>query len=264
MYFGARAHSLDDIEFLAQAGFKFAEIDWKDPRLLSTQLAELEALQDKYSIAYLAHGPNERNPFDVDEIIEVMGPTVCQLLNLAPELGITLHTQHLWLDPRFMSAEAIARKLDLLETWMEHAARASVTLCIENLSEHADHFAPAFQRLPGLCMTLDLGHGEILSQPNASFGFIACFPDRIRHVHLHDNHGGSEVKDDLHLPIGEGHIDFTAILRELRAAGYDSGLSFEIGLDYVEQSRDAIREMWNAVVKPECAGMTEIEKRGVL
>ncbi len=246
MYFGARAHSLDEIKFLAEAGFEFAEIDWKNPRLLSTQLAELEALQDKYSIIYLAHGPNERNPFDVDEIIEVMGPTVCQLLTLAPELGITLHTQHLWLDPRFMSAEAITRKLNLLETWMKQAARAGVTLCIENLSEHADHFAPAFRRLPELCMTLDLGHGEILSQPNAAFDFIARFPDRIRHIHLHDNHGGSEVKDDLHLPIGKGHIDFAAILRELRAAGYDDGFSFEVKLEHVEQSRDTIHEMWNA------------------
>lgn len=245
MYFGARAYSLDAVGFLAEAGFKFAELDWKDPRLLSTQLAELTALRDRYGIVYLAHGPNERNPFDVDEIIEVMGPTVCQLLGLAPELGITVFTQHLWLDPRFMSAEAIARKLDLLETWVEHAVRAGVALCIENLSEHADHFAPAFQRLPDLCMTLDLGHGEILSQPNAAFGFIARFPDRIRHVHLHDNHGGTEVKDDLHLPIGEGSIDFAAILRELRAAGYDGGLSFELKPECVEQSRDAIRKMWN-------------------
>ena len=246
MVFGARAYSLDQIAFLAGAGFDFAEIDWKDPRLLSAQLAELAMLQEKHGIAYLAHGPNERSPFDLDEIAGVMGPTVCQLLSLAPELGITLHTQHLWLDPRFMGAEAIARKLDVLETWVEHAARAGVTLCIENLSEHADHFAPAFGRLLELGMTLDLGHGQILSQPNAAFDFIARFPGRIRHVHLHDNHGGTGVEDDLHLPVGEGSIDFAAILRDLRTAGYDGGFSFEIKAAYVEQSRDAVREMWNA------------------
>lgn len=244
--FGARAYSLDGIKYLAETGFTFAEIDWKDPRVVSAELAQLVALQDRYGIVYLAHGPNERNPFDIDGIVEVMGPTVCQLLGLAPKLGIALYTQHLWLDSRFMSAEAIARKLDVLETWTEHAARAGVTLCIENLSEHADHFAPAFRRLPALCMTLDLGHGEILSRPNAAFDFIARFPDRIRHVHLHDNHGGTEVKDDLHLPVGEGSIDFAAILRELRAAGYDGGFSFELQPEHVVQSRDAIREMWNA------------------
>jgi sugar phosphate isomerase/epimerase len=245
MYFGARAYSLGGIEFLAERGFEFAEIDWKDPHFLSAKLAELATLQDRYGIVYLAHGPNEHSPFDVDEIVDVMEPTVCRLLSLAPGLGITLYTQHLWLDPRFMSAEAIARKLDVLETWLEHAARAGVTLCIENLSEQADHFAPAFRRLPGLCMTLDLGHGEILSQPNASFDLIGRFPDRIRHVHLHDNHGGSGVKDDLHLPIGKGCIDFAAILRELRIAGYDGGFSFEVRLEHVEQSRSTVRKMWD-------------------
>jgi sugar phosphate isomerase/epimerase len=247
MRYGARAYSFDDIRSLANAGFDFAEIDWKAPDLVSIQLAELARLRDKYAIDYLAHGPNERNPFDVDEIVEVMGPAVCRLLGLASDLGIALYTQHLWLDPRFMSAEAIDRKLGLLATWVEHAARAGVTLCIENLSEHAAHFAPAFLRLPGLCMTLDLGHGEILSTPNASFDHIACFPDRIRHVHLHDNHGGSGVKDDVHLPIGAGRIDFAAILRELWRAGYDGAFSFEVGLDYVDQSRDAVREIWRAI-----------------
>lgn len=245
MVFGARAYSLDAVEFLAEAGFEFAEIDWKDPRLASAELAELATLRDRYGIGYLAHGPNERDPFDVDEIIAGMGPSVCQLLDLAPKLGITVYTQHLWLDPRFMSAEAIARKLDVLETWGKHAIRAGVTLCIENLSEHAEHFAPAFRRLPELRLTLDLGHGEILSRPNAAFDFVARFPDRIRHVHLHDNHGGTEDKDDLHLPIGEGSIDFAAILRELQATGYDGGLSFELTPAHVEQSRDTIREMWN-------------------
>ncbi|MCP4544286.1 MAG: sugar phosphate isomerase/epimerase [Chloroflexi bacterium] len=244
--FGARAYSLDAIKFLAKAGFEFAEIDWKDPQIVSATLADLAVLQDRYGIVYLAHGPNEGNPFDVDEIVEVMGPTVCQLLSLAPELDITLYTQHLWLDPRFMSTEAITRKLEVLEMWVEHAARAGVTLCIENLSEHANHFAPAFRRLPALCMTLDLGHGQILSRPNAAFDFIAHFPDRIRHVHLHDNHGGTEVKDDLHLPIGEGSVDFATILRELRAVGYGGGFSFELQTEFIEPGRDVIQEIWNA------------------
>jgi sugar phosphate isomerase/epimerase len=237
---------LDDVEFLARAGFEFAEIDWKDPRLVETELAELARLQDRYTIAYLAHGPNEGDPFDVDELVAGMGPRVCRLLSLAPALGITLYTQHLWLDPRFVPAGTIARKVDLLETWVEHAARAGVILCIENLSEHADHLARAFQRMPALCMTLDLGHGEIQSRRNAAFGFVARFPDRIRHVHLHDNHGGTSVRDDLHLPIGAGSIDFAAILRDLWAAGYDGGFSFEVKLEHVEQGRDAIHSMWCA------------------
>jgi sugar phosphate isomerase/epimerase len=242
---------LDDVVYLAEAGFDFAEVDWRDPHLVCPQLPALAALRDKYGIAYLAHGPNERDPFDVDEIAEVMGPTVCQLLDLAPELGITIYTQHLWLDPRFVRPEAIARKLDVLDVWVERARRAGVTLCIENLSEHADHFASAFRELPALRMTLDLGHGEILSQPNAAFGFVTRFPARIHHVHLHDNRGGNTVKDDLHLPIGGGSIDFPGILCALSRAGYDRGLSFEVRREYVESCRDAVREMWGAAGQDE-------------
>lgn len=247
MYFGARAYSLNDVEFLAKAGFAFAEIDWKDPHSARTNVAQLAILKEKYGIAYLAHGPSERRPFDVDEI-EVMGPIVGELLKLGPELGIALHTQHLWFDPRFVGAEVIARKLDLLERWVEEAGRSGITLCIENLSETADHMAPAFQRLPELCMTLDVGHGAILSRPNASFGFIACFANRIRHVHLHDNNGGSSVKDDLHLPIGEGCVDFVAILGQLRAKGYEGGFGLEVALEHVKRGREVVQGMWGAEV----------------
>ena len=44
MHIGARAHSVDDVAFLAEAGYGFAEIDWKDPALLHTQQAELASL----------------------------------------------------------------------------------------------------------------------------------------------------------------------------------------------------------------------------
>lgn len=245
MHIGARAHSVAEVEFLAQAGFSFAEIDLRDPALVRQQQRELAALRDRYGIAYLAHGPNEGNPFDVGTIARVLGPAVCELLKMAAELGIGLYTQHLWLDARFVGAEVLAGKVDLLETWLDCAGRAGVDLCIENLSEHADHFAPAFERLPGLCLTLDLGHGQILSPCNAAFGLIARFPDRVRHVHLHDNRGGDTVRDDLHLPIGQGCVDFSSILGALRAIGYDAGLCLEVGFEHVAEGREVIQGLWS-------------------
>jgi len=244
MQFGARAFSLDDIEFLAESDFAFAEIEWRDPDLVRAQMDDLSLLGEKYSLDYLGHGPNEGDPSDLESIANVLGPLVCELIQLAPALGVRLYTQHLWLDPRFLSAEVIARKLEVLEGWLECAQRAGVLLCIENLSEHAGHFALAFERLPELGLTLDLGHGQILSQSNAAYGFIERFPGRIRHLHLHDNHGGDGVQADLHLPIGEGRVDFTGILRELRATGYDGGFCFEVKLEQVEAGREAVQRWW--------------------
>jgi sugar phosphate isomerase/epimerase len=243
MRFGARAYSPQGARRVAEAGFDFVEIDWKDPRALRAQWSELEEVQDRYAVVYLAHGPSEQNPFDIAQIVDELGPLVCKLLLLAQRAGIALYTQHLWLDPRFVSDGVIAHKLDLLETWLEVAQRAGVVFCIENLSEHADHFAPAFRRMPALAMTLDLGHGEILSEPNAAFGFVARFPERIRHVHLHDNHGGKGVKDDLHLPVGEGRVDFQGVLRALQGAGYAGGFSFEVDLEHAVAGREAISSL---------------------
>jgi sugar phosphate isomerase/epimerase len=247
MYLGARAYCLDDVEFLAEAGFDLAEIDWRDPDLVHPQLDELAALRDKYDIAYLAHGPKEGNPFTTDHHATWLEPTVNQLLDLAGETGIPLYTQHLWLDARFVSAEVLAAKVDLLGRWAERAQQAGVMLCIENLSEHARHFICAFARVPDLGLTLDLGHGQILAPEdtgNASFDLIARFTDRIRHVHLHDNNGGDRSKDDLHLPLGRGKVDFAGILRALRATGYDGGFSLEVKLEHVEKGREVVRAMW--------------------
>jgi sugar phosphate isomerase/epimerase len=241
MQFGARAYSLEDVKFLAEAGFAFAEIDWKDYTLVTTELSQLSKLHETYGIAYLAHGPNELNTFKFDEVFEVK---VCQLIELASQLGITIYTQHLWMDPRFIQPDIIAKKQDLLKRWVETAARYAITLCIENLSEQAEHFAPAFQHIPKLRMTLDLGHGELLSTSNnTSLQFIEQFADRIHHVHLHDNLGGTGVKDDLHLPIGKGKIDFATILKNLRLSGYKRGYSLELKIEYVEQGRETIINM---------------------
>ena len=40
MQFGARAYSLEDIKFLAEAGFDFAEIDWKEYTLVTAELSQ--------------------------------------------------------------------------------------------------------------------------------------------------------------------------------------------------------------------------------
>ena len=252
MQFAARAHCLDDITFLAQAEFELAEIDLLEPDVVRSQMKELAALRDRTGIGYLAHGPKEGNPFTTEHHGPVLGPKVDQLIDLAGELGIPVYTQHLWLDARFMPPKILDAKVKLLARWTKRAQQAGVTLCIENLSEHAAHFAPAFEQIPALRMTLDLGHGQILppTSPsggtvNAAFELIAQHAERIRHVHLHDNHGGERSRDDLHLPLGEGCVDFCGILHVLHTAGYAGAFSLELGLEHVEHGRVLVRELWD-------------------
>jgi sugar phosphate isomerase/epimerase len=246
--FGARTHNLGEVERAVEHSFEIAEIDWKDPAQIRNDWDALRALQKRHNMTFLAHGPNEKDRFDADEITEHMAPRICRLLDLASGMGIHTYTQHLCLDGRSLNEETVRRKIDVLELWSRYATERGIAFCLENLSEHAHHFAPAFERIPELHMTLDVGHAELLTETNTSMGFIENHPDRIHHVHLHDNRGGSSSKSDLHLPIGEGSIDIFGILKKLLASGYEGILSFEVQLARMDECRDAVLEMMGHIL----------------
>jgi len=67
--------------------------------------------------------------------------------------------------------------------------------------------------------------------------FIERFYDRIGHIHANDNFG----KEDNHLPIGTGTIDFLKIIKALKQIGYDETVTFEVfskDRDYLRISRE--------------------------
>lgn len=77
---------------------------------------------------------------------------------------------------------------------------------------------------PNIGMTLDIGHGSTVGQ-NA-VAFLGEVYEKVRHVHMHDNHG---VWDE-HLPLGKGNIDYRAFSKALAAGGYDGVVTFEFTL----------------------------------
>jgi sugar phosphate isomerase/epimerase len=73
-----------------------------------------------------------------------------------------------------------------------------------------------------------MGHAQILAKTNRSRGILEAFPDRVRHLHVHDNRGGQTPGDDLHLPIGEGAIDFLPLFGKLREIEYSGTMTLEL------------------------------------
>jgi sugar phosphate isomerase/epimerase len=77
---------------------------------------------------------------------------------------------------------------------------------------------------------------------------LEAFGPRLRHVHLHDNKGGSA---DLHLPLGAGTLDAARYVRCLKAAGYDGTITLEVftpDRQFFVYSRDVLRRLWNEAV----------------
>jgi sugar phosphate isomerase/epimerase len=237
---GGRAHSIEQIHELGKLGYPFAEISLYVPEDVERELDELLRLKAFYGITYIAHYPNEDDAFDAKILEERFVPRMKRLFDLSGALGITKGTFHFWMDERYVSHEAASRKIELASEMVASAANAGVILCIENLSERYYNFMPMFDYVPDLKMTLDIGHGQLLSRENTSFGFIEnCFP-WIEHVHVHDNRGGKSPKDDIHLPLGEGAVDYRRIFSLLAEKGYESTMTMEVKLPDMEKTKDAI------------------------
>jgi sugar phosphate isomerase/epimerase len=245
MLIGGRAHSLEEATRVGQAHFDFAEINLLHLHQSFQEIPSLLRLKDQYNLSYLVHGPEEGSPFDCAQLRDSLLPQIKDLVAFAAELDAPLITAHFWLDGRYIEPPVLREKLTILEQMLMLAREKGITFCLENLSERTCDFDAAFHIFPDLGMTLDIGHGELLSPENTAYHFIETFPDRIRHIHIHDNHGGNSPGDDLHLPLGEGSINFKPILSALCKIGYNRTITLEVPPPLFVQQRQKLLSMLN-------------------
>jgi sugar phosphate isomerase/epimerase len=213
------------------------------PEAFSAHIPSYRRLMDELGMGYLCHGPREGDPNDIRSLETRYLPKLKKVLSLMPKLDMRCLTIHLWMDPRFVTEDAILYKAGFLKRVVKRAGDNGITLCIENLSETADHLCGAFAAVPHLHMTLDLGHAQLLTHRNTSHGLINRFSDRIGHVHIHDNRGGNSPDDDLHLPLGEGVVDFEAIFRRLNRAGYDKTMTLELTVPEIKANLPHVKRL---------------------
>ena len=240
---GGTARSPEEVMSLYDLGLQFAEIPINHPSKFMPLVPIYGSLQKDLGLYYLCHGPKEGDPNDVEALHNVYLPKVMDLFPIMQSLSMSLLTVHLWLDRRFVKKESLPSKLDILKSIVAKAAEYDITVCIENLSEEAADMEQAFREIPSLKMTLDLGHAELLCEKNRSPGFLEKHPDRIRHVHLHDNRGGNSYTDDLHLPPGEGVIDFKGLFEALHRIRYDHTVTLELKPHEIKKCLVYVREL---------------------
>jgi len=143
-------------------------------------------------------------------------------LELAKRLGVDKAVVHF-----FTRGEiAFDEKIAILDRLHKKAIEDGITLCLENTEESVNELKKVFARIPRLKFCLDVGHANLFS--NNPLDFVEAFSDRLTHIHISDNRGGDSEKDDLHLPPGDGAIDFQRIFSELKAINYDQTLTLEL------------------------------------
>jgi sugar phosphate isomerase/epimerase len=143
----------------------------------------------------------------------------------------------------------LAEKIRALKEIVEYGRKNSVAINLENLSETAEDFEPVINQVPDLGLTLDVGHANLDGSENKSIPIIEKFGKLIRHVHLHDNRGGQSKDDDLHLPIGDGTVDFQGIMASLLRAGYQGTMTLEVRQGFQGAGRISVEALVNEINK---------------
>jgi len=225
---GGTARSPEDVAMLYDLGLDFAEVSLKDMSNFARSISDFIELRSKTNLFYLCHGPNEGDPNDATSLREHYLPRILEILDIMLILNMSLLTLHLWVDHRFVKAPVIDFKIDLLREIIDKARERNITICLENLSEDCKDLDKVFKALSHLYLTLDIGHAQLLRHKTVAFDLIMAYFQKIRHLHLHDNMGGNSVNDDLHLPVGEGTVDFQGILGTLKELGYKGTATLEL------------------------------------
>ena len=136
--------------------------------------------------------------------------------------------------------------LESVRDLLSAARKVGVNATIENglhpfpfLMKTADDFVCFYKDLgeTNLGITFDLGHANVNNQINE---FFEKLPERIVHVHLHDNHG----KTDEHLGLGDGNIDWQKTVRAFKKIDFKGTLVVESAKN-VEESIQKLKMLLN-------------------
>jgi len=145
--------------------------------------------------------------------------------------------------------QAFEYALDSFARCAPVAADCGVRICVENVQLRSNEVITSFAdhlRLvdgigqPSVVCALDTGHANVNGgiQP-----CIKAFGPRLRHIHLHDNHG----EKDEHLEVGKGAIRFAEFSRFLQTFPDVISLETRSPTDphgAVLRSRDDIAKLW--------------------
>lgn len=243
---------LKEIEWIAGAGFEFVDLTLEPP-LAAAARVDVSGIRSALEahhlnvIGHTAYYLPLASPFEslrraaVDELklcLEVFAGVGVRWMNLHPDRQAPLH------DRKFV----IDRNLQTIRDLLPRAREVNVGLMIENLPGSFNtvrQLSELLEPVPELGLHLDIGHANLHVDYNTTDELLAAYGSRLRHVHLHDNKGGSA---DLHLPLGAGTLETAHYVRSLQSSGYDGTITLEVFTPdrrHLSYSREVLRRLWD-------------------
>jgi sugar phosphate isomerase/epimerase len=205
------------------------------------KVARLGRLLQKKQIPVTAHGPvHDMNPGSLDVIVrDYTRHCYFKTLAVCHSLGAKSLVLHLGLNPLLPDAALSSWLEESVRVWrplVELVRQLGMTIRLENMFVPTPRFIIALKDALGadvVKVCFDIGHFNVYSDASLSQWLDELGPD-IEEVHLNDNTG----RDDEHLGLGKGTINFRRFFRELAARRIRPQFTLEMTSDKFQESID--------------------------
>lgn len=244
-------HDLDEeLELIAREGFDFVDLTLEPDRAMP---ADLDAAAVRRRLRETGLGAVGHTAF----YLPIVGPIPAlkeaafgyfrECADFCAAIGAKLINVHPFTRIPLYGREWIAqRHVEVLGELLAMAESRGLRLMLENMPPYFNQpgdLRPVFQALPGLGFHLDVGHANLEVPVNIAGKLLDALHDRLAHVHINDNFG----REDLHLPLGAGRINWPWVARTLRRHGYDGTVTLEIfspDRGYLLASKEKWERIW--------------------
>jgi len=242
IYFGYPTSSIKDtpgeLALIRKSGFDYAELYMEQPCALPSILMKKRSVVIK-ELKLFRYPPKAHAPYWADlggmhDIIrEAWIAEGKNIIKVAERLGIKDLTFHSYsfgqcTKERKYVEIIVKNHIETLNVLVKYGKKNGVSILLENtwgprsISQFRD-FKKIVDNVPGLFVTLDIGHAFIVGGINNIRDHMLTFGDKIQHMHFHDNLG----KEDDHLSLGKGSIPFERVIAEIRKINYNKTITIE-------------------------------------
>lgn len=254
MLIGAMNHPAHDviaeIEWIAGLHLDFLDLTLEPPAAASWRVDPhaVRAALERHGLEVIGHTAYYL-PLDsaIEEIRQAALVELRRCIDVFSAIGVRWMNIHPGsYTPMHGRSFYIQRNLESLQELLPYGRARRVGLMIENLPGNFNsvrQLGDLLDPLPELGLHLDLGHANLMVPHNTTVELLHAYGERLRHVHLHDNKGGSA---DLHLPLGSGTLDFAQAVQAVKRSGYDGTITLEVfsaDRQYLAYSRDVLRRV---------------------
>lgn len=250
---------LAQIEVYAKDGCDYIEIGIEEPMALPAMLIRQKAQildnLEKYKIFAIGHTAYWVEFGSMHEKVRRgWVEEAKEMINAAHELNMNLLNFHfeaghgLTFMTDFGKKEFTDNFISSMNELTSFSKDKNIRLMLENTPPvqrkkvDIEDYSKVIENVEGLAVHLDVAHAFIEGGMDRIGDYISRFSGNIAHIHAHDNNG----KEDEHLPIGRGSIDFNQVVDKLKGTGYNNTVTFEVFSSHEDavKSMKLFKELW--------------------